>query len=61
MLQFVPLCFGLGNFERLKIMVELNLLVEGLLERVIAIEELGLCENGLNQEYQRTRNQITYR
>ena len=45
MLQFEPLCFGLSNFERLKVMVELNLLVEGLLERVIAIEELGLCWN----------------
>ena len=45
MLQLEVVCFGLGNFERLEIMVELNLLVEGLLERVIAIEELGLCWN----------------
>ena len=45
MLQLELVCFGLGNFERLEIMVELNLLVEGLFERVIAVEELGLCRN----------------
>jgi hypothetical protein len=59
MLQLELVCFGLGNFERLEIVVELNLLVEGLLERVITIEELGFC--GKIKTRKSSKDQVTYR
>lgn len=35
---------GGGNLDRLEIVVELDLLVEGLLLGIVTVEELGLCD-----------------
>jgi hypothetical protein len=43
MLEFELVRFGLSNLERLEVVGKLNLLVESLLERVVAIEELRFC------------------
>lgn len=44
LLAFELLSVGSRNLERLKVVGELDLLVESLLLGVVAMEQLGLCE-----------------